>query len=30
MSPTNFPREVVEMTLAHPIGNEGEAACRRG
>ena len=27
---TNFPREVCEMALAHTIGNEAEAAYRRG
>lgn len=27
---TNFPREVAEMALAHAIGNEVEAAYRRG
>ena len=27
---TNFPREVVEMALAHAIGNKVEAAYRRG
>jgi len=27
---TGYPREVVEMALAHAIGNKAEAACRRG
>jgi len=27
---TNYPREVAEMSLAHPIGNKVEAAYRRG
>ncbi len=27
---TNYPREVCEMALAHTIGNEAEAAYRRG
>ncbi len=27
---TNFPREVVEMALAHAIGDKVEAAYRRG
>jgi integrase len=27
---TNFPREVVEMALAHVVGNKVEAAYRRG
>ena len=27
---TNFPSEVVEMALAHTIGNKVEAAYRRG
>jgi integrase len=27
---TNFPREVVEMALAHAIGNKVEEAYRRG
>ncbi len=27
---TNYPREVCEMVLAHTIGNEAEAAYRRG
>jgi integrase len=27
---TNFPREVVEMALAHTVGNKVEAAYRRG
>jgi integrase len=27
---TNFPREVVEMALAHTIENKVEAAYRRG
>jgi integrase len=27
---TNYPREVVEMALAHAIGNKVEAAYRRG
>jgi integrase len=27
---TNFPNEVVEMALAHAIGNKAEAAYRRG
>jgi integrase len=27
---TNYPREVVEMALAHVIGNKVEAAYRRG
>jgi integrase len=27
---TNFPREVAEMALAHGIGNQVEAAYRRG
>ena len=27
---TDFPRELVEMALAHVVGNETEAAYRRG
>ena len=27
---TSYPREVVEMALAHAIGNKVEAAYRRG
>ena len=27
---TNYPAEVVEMALAHAVGNKVEAACRRG
>jgi integrase len=27
---TNFPSEVVEMALAHPVGDKVEAAYRRG
>ena len=27
---TNYPREVAEMALAHTIGNQVEAAYRRG
>jgi integrase len=27
---TNFPSEVVEMALAHVVGNKVEAAYRRG
>ena len=27
---TNFPSEVVEMALAHAVGNKVEAAYRRG
>jgi integrase len=27
---TNFPRDVCEMALAHTIGNQAEAAYRRG
>jgi len=27
---TNFPNEVVEMALAHAVGNKVEAAYRRG
>jgi integrase len=27
---TNFPSEVVEMALAHTVGNKVEAAYRRG
>ena len=27
---TNFPREVVEMALAHAVGDKVEAAYRRG
>ncbi len=28
--PTNFPREVAEMALAHAVGDKVEAAYRRG
>jgi hypothetical protein len=27
---TNFPREVIEMALAHTLGDKVEAAYRRG
>jgi hypothetical protein len=27
---TNYPHEVAEMALAHAVGNEVEAAYRRG
>jgi integrase len=27
---TSFPRDVVEMALAHTVGNQVEAAYRRG